>query len=64
MLSVGETAVLISHGDPIDFLNRRLYAGKDPKLTDLDKMPKVAKGQAVVVVIDPWGKVFTTYNMG
>lgn len=60
-LKVGQTAILLSHGDPIVFLTHFLKTGSIPDPEILRKIVYPAKGQAMVTVIGPEEKIFTLY---
>lgn len=62
-LTVSQTGILISHGDPIGWLTNYLNTGKIPQPQELRKLIYPPKGAAVVVVVDPKGKLFTQYLM-
>jgi len=60
-LRVGQAAILVSHGDPIVFLTHFLKTNSIPDPKILREITYPAKGQALVVVIEPSGKLFTFY---
>ena len=60
-LGVGETGIIVSHGDPIAYLVNYLATGKIPPPDTLKSSHFSTKGQGVVVVLDPHGNFFTTY---
>lgn len=62
-LTIGQTGILISHGDPIAWLANFLNCGKIPEPEELRKLIYPPKGAAVVAVIDPKGTLFTQYLM-
>lgn len=62
-LKIGEAAILLSHGDPIAFLANTLETDLIPDPQNLRKLIYPAKGQALVAVIGPNGKLFTLYSL-
>lgn len=60
-LKSGETAILVSHGDPIAWLMSSFISQKiAPSIKELRKItPK--KGQGIAVLIDPFNKIFSYY---
>lgn len=62
-LSVGETGLMLSHGDPIAWLANYLYSETVPNPSDLRGMIYSAKGQALVTVIGPDNRIFTLYSL-
>lgn len=60
-LKVGQAAILLSHGDPIAFLANMLDSNSIPDPKNLRNLIYPAKGQALVAVIGPDGKLFTLY---
>ena len=60
-LKVGQTGVLISHGDPIAFLINYLVDGKIPPPISLRDHIYPRKGQATIFIIDSQGKIFSHY---
>lgn len=61
-LKVGETALLVSHGDPIAFLLNALE-GTDVPPAELRNAIYPKKGEATVAVIGPDGKLFTAHSL-
>lgn len=60
-LKVGETGIIVSHGDPIAWLANHLVSDRIPDPKDLRKLIYPVKGQAVVAVIDSSDHFFTAY---
>ena len=60
-LEIGNTAILLSHGDPIAWWINNQVSGKLPKPKELRNLIYPNKGEAIVVVIDPQEKFFTYY---
>ncbi len=59
-LKTGQTAVFVSHGDPIAWLVNTLHAGIIPDASDLRSLIYPAKGEGVLVIIGPDNKLFAT----
>lgn len=65
-LKTGETAIAISHGDPLAWFFSSLYRGPDAPIVepkDLRKEIYPAKGSCNVVILDGEGKYFTMYSL-
>ena len=60
-LKVGETGVIVSHGDPIAIWIQNLITGQVPLAENLRKGVYPNKGEAIVAIIDPQGNFFTHY---
>ncbi|OGK12093.1 hypothetical protein A3C98_04080 [Candidatus Roizmanbacteria bacterium RIFCSPHIGHO2_02_FULL_37_15] len=60
-LGIGETGILISHGDPIAAWIQHHIAGKIPEPEELQNGLYPNKGEAIVAIIDPQRKFFTHY---
>lgn len=59
----GETAILVSHGDPLGWLINTLLTGKIPEPQKLREIIYPGKGEAMVAIIDPKGELFTLYSL-
>jgi len=62
-IGVGETAVLLSHGDAIAYLLNKLEYGKTADPGKLRDSLYPEKGQAIVYIIEPDGSLFSRYRM-
>lgn len=62
-LKVGETGLLLSHGDPIAWLLNTLTSTTIPSPENLRQLLYPAKGEGAVAIIDPQGFVFSTYTL-
>jgi broad specificity phosphatase PhoE len=60
-LKVGQTAILLSHGDPIAWWINHQVVGKLPQADALRDQIYPNQGQAIVCIIDPQGNFFTHY---
>lgn len=60
-IGVGETAVLVSHGDAIAFLLNKLESGKVADSHKLREGLYLGKGEAVVYIVSPEGEIFSRY---
>lgn len=60
-LKVGNTGVIVSHGDPIAIWIQHLLSGQVPLAVNLRKGIYPNKGEAIVAIIDPTGHFFTYY---
>ena len=60
-LNVGETVILLSHGDPIAWWINYQVTGKIPQADALRDQIYPNQGQAIVCIIDPQGNFFTHY---
>lgn len=62
-LKVGETGVLVSHGDAIAWLLNKITSDKLPYPGELREKLYPVKGSGTLAVIDPEGKLFTLYSL-
>lgn len=60
-LNVGQTAILLSHGDPIAWWINNQVMGQIPPADLLRDLIYPNQGQAIVCIIDPQGIFFTHY---
>lgn len=60
-LQVGETGIILSHGDPIAWWINHRASGRLPQPSKLRGMIYPNRGEAIVVIIDPEGKFFSHY---
>jgi hypothetical protein len=61
-LKTGETGVLLSHGDPIAWLLNTLYGELIPEPENLRDLEYPAKGEAVIVIINPDNTIYSSYS--
>lgn len=63
VLRVGETGILISHGDPIAYFINFKLNGIIPDYHDFNKVIYVKKGEALVIIIDADSTIFSQYTL-
>lgn len=63
-LQTGQTAILVSHGDPIAWLVNTISGEVIPQPKDLRNLLYPSKGEGVVAIIGPDNKIFSLYSLG